>query len=82
MPDTNTNTAAGTLKNYVERIERLEDEKKNVMDDIKDVYGEAANDGYDKKALKLVIKNRKADKAARESLEAIVETYEAALTGV
>jgi len=76
---TATGTSAQILKGYIDRIENLEEDKAQVSEDIKDVYNEAAGEGFDKKALRIVIKNRKIDKATRESLEAVVETYEAAI---
>ena len=71
--------AADQLKSFVERIERLEEEKKTIADDIKDVYAEAKGTGYDTKILKQVIKIRKQDKSEREEQEAILELYLAAL---
>ncbi len=63
------------IKSYVERIERLEQEKKEVQQDIKDIYAEAKSQGYNKKALKQVIKLRKMDSALREELSFEVEKY-------
>ncbi len=63
------------LKSIVERIERLEEEKKAISDDIKDVYTEAAGSGFDKKALRAVVRLRKLDKAERDEQEALMETY-------
>lgn len=68
-----------SLKSYVERIERLNDERKATSDDIKDVYMEAASHGFDKKALRRVIRVRGQDKQKREEEEAIFETYAAEL---
>ncbi|MBL8575030.1 MAG: DUF2312 domain-containing protein [Hyphomicrobiaceae bacterium] len=65
----------GQIKAFVERIERLEGEKKTIADDIKDVYGEAKANGYDVKVLRKVISLRKQDKAKREEMEAILELY-------
>jgi uncharacterized protein (UPF0335 family) len=59
----------------VERIERLEEEKKALADDIKDVYGEAKANGFDVKALRTVIRLRKQDVEERKEQEAILETY-------
>ena len=70
---------ATQLKSIVERIERLEEEKKTIADDIKDVYGEAKSTGFDAKILKKVIAIRKQDKDERMEQEAILETYLAAL---
>lgn len=67
------------LKAFVERIERLEEDKKAVATDIKDVYGEAKVNGFDVKALRHIIALRKLDVNERQEHEAIVETYLAAL---
>lgn len=68
-----------SLKSYVERIERLTEERKSYSDDIRDVYKEAASHGFDKKALRRVIRVRGQDKQKREEEEAIFETYAAEL---
>jgi uncharacterized protein (UPF0335 family) len=67
------------LKAFVERIERLEEEKKTIADDIKDVYAEAKANGFDIKALRAVIRLRKQDTDERKEQEAILETYLLAL---
>lgn len=69
------------LKAYIERIENLNEDKKVVTDDIKSVYDEAANDGFDKKILRTVIKLRAQDPEKREYEESLVETYMNALNG-
>lgn len=69
------------LKSIVERIERLEEEKKAISDDIKDVYAEAAGSGFDKKALRAVIRIRKLDKAERDEQDALQTMYLNALGG-
>lgn len=71
--------AKDQLKAVVERIERLEEEKKAIADDIRDVYAEAKGNGYDTKALRTVIRLRKQDKAERQEQEALLETYMHAL---
>ena len=71
--------ARDQLRSFIERIERLEEEKKTIADDIKDVYGEAKATGFDSKILKKVIAIRKQDKDERMEQEAIMETYLAAL---
>lgn len=63
------------LREYIERIERLEEEKKDVQRDIKEVYAEAKANGYDKKALKAVIKLRKMDEATRQNYENTLDSY-------
>lgn len=74
-------TAVGhnQIKSIVERIERLEEERKAIGDDIKDIYAEAKGNGYDVKALRTIIRMRKQDAAARTEQEAILETYMHAL---
>lgn len=71
--------AADQLKSFVERIERLEDEKQTIADDIKDVYAEAKGNGFDVKILRQVIRIRKQSKAEREEMEAILDLYLQAL---
>jgi uncharacterized protein (UPF0335 family) len=71
--------AAAQLKSIVERIERLEEEKKAIADDIKDVYGEAKGNGYDTKVLRTVIRLRKQDATEREEQDAILDLYKTAL---
>lgn len=73
------NVAAEQLRLFIERIERLEEEKKGMSDDIRDVYTEAKSQGYDSKAMKAVIKLRAMEKHAREEAEHLLETYKAAL---
>ena len=63
------------LKAFVERIERLEEEKKALADNIRDVYGEAKATGFDVKVLRTVIRLRKQDVDERKEQEAILETY-------
>jgi uncharacterized protein (UPF0335 family) len=71
--------AKDQLKAIVERIERLEEEKKVIADDIKEVYGEAKGNGYDVKALRTIIRMRKQDANTRAEQETIFETYLSAL---
>jgi uncharacterized protein (UPF0335 family) len=77
--DADTRFAKEQLKAIVERIEHLEEEKKAIADDIKDVYAEAKGNGYDTKALRKIISLRKQDKDERAEQEAILETYMHAL---
>lgn len=67
------------LRSFVERIERLEEEKKTIADDIKDVYAEAKGTGFDTKALKRIIALRKKDEQERMEEEAVLDTYMIAL---
>ena len=67
------------LRAFVERIERLEEEKKTIGDDIRDVYAEAKANGFDVKALRSIVKLRKEDVDERKEHEAILATYMLAL---
>jgi uncharacterized protein (UPF0335 family) len=71
--------AKDQLKAFVERVERLEEEKKGIAEDIRDVFAEAKTNGYDVKALRAVLKLRKQDINERREAEAILETYMHAL---
>lgn len=77
--ESKTSFAKGQLKSLVERIERLEDEKKALTDDIKEVYGEAKGHGFDTKILRKVVSLRKRDRQEREEEEAMLELYLSAL---
>ncbi|NJL07618.1 MAG: DUF2312 domain-containing protein [Methylacidiphilales bacterium] len=79
IADDATNFAKDQLKAIVERIERLEEEKKAIADDIKDVFAEAKANGFDVKALRTILKLRKQDRDERQEQEAIVELYMTAL---
>ena len=67
--------AKDQLKSFVERVERLEEEKKAIADDIRDIYAEAKGNGFDAKALRTVVRMRKQDINERKEQEAILETY-------
>ena len=71
--------AAGQLKSFVERIERLEEEKKGIADDIRDVFAEAKGQGFDTKIMRQVIRLRKKDVAERQEEEALLDLYMHAL---
>jgi len=71
--------ANAQLRAVVERIERLEEEKKTIADDIRDVYAEAKGNGFDVKALRAIIRMRKQDANERAEQESILETYMVAL---
>ncbi len=71
--------AAAELKQFVERIERLEEEKKALSDDIKEVFAELKGRGFDVKAVRQILRIRKADHSERMELEAILELYMSAL---
>ncbi|MCC7346154.1 MAG: DUF2312 domain-containing protein [Variibacter sp.] len=74
-----TRFAKDHLKAFVERVERLEEEKKTIADDIRDVYAEAKANGFDVKALRAVVRLRKQEPDERREQEAILDTYLAAL---
>ncbi len=74
-----TSFAKSQLRALVERIERLEEEKKALADDIREVYGEAKANGFDTKALRAVVRMRGQEPAERQEFEAIVELYRNAL---
>jgi len=73
--------ANARLKSYVDRIERLREERKGLLDDERDIFVEVKSAGYDGKALRRVLQRRAADPAALADLDAMVEVYEAALEG-
>ena len=74
-----TRFAKDQLKAIVERIERLEEEKKTISDDIRDIYSEAKGNGFDVKALRTIVRMRKQDADERAEQEAVLEVYLAAL---
>lgn len=67
------------LRSIIDRVERLEEEKASIASDIRDVYAEAKSNGYDVKALRIIIRMRKQDTDERAELETILETYMHAL---
>lgn len=71
--------AAAELRQFVERVERLEAEKRDIADGIGEVYAEAKGRGYDVKALRHIVKLRRLDRDALAEFEAVVDTYRAAL---
>lgn len=71
--------AADQLRAFVERIERLEEEKQAIADDIKDVYSEAKGTGFDVKVLRHIIRLRKQDAGERQEQEALLDLYMHAL---
>ena len=75
VTETSQTVAAGQLRAFIERIERLEEEKKTIADDIKEVYAEAKANGYDTKTLRQVVRIRKQDTAERQEAEAILDLY-------
>ena len=79
VSETSQTVAAGQLRAFIERIERLEEEKKTISEDIKEVYAEAKGTGYDTKAVRVNIRLRKKDPTERQEEEAILDLYKAAL---
>jgi uncharacterized protein (UPF0335 family) len=71
--------AADELRLLIERIERLEEEKKGIADDVRDVYAEAKARGYDTKTMRAIVRLRKMEAHSRQEAEALLETYKAAL---
>ena len=74
-----TRLAKDQLRSIIERVERLEEEKKTISQDISDVYAEAKGNGYDVKALRTIVRMRKQDANERQEQETILETYMHAL---
>jgi len=73
------NVAADQLRLFIERIERLEEEKKGMADDIRDVYAEAKSSGYDTKTMRKVVALRRLESHVRQEADALLDTYRAAL---
>jgi uncharacterized protein (UPF0335 family) len=73
------NVAADQLRLFIERIERLEEEKKGIADDVKDVYAEAKANGYDTKTMRAIVRLRRMESHARQEADALLETYRNAL---
>ena len=71
--------AGDHLKSFIERIERLEEEKKALADDIRDVYSEAKANGFEVKNMRQIVKIRKMDKDELDEQEALLDTYLLAL---
>lgn len=79
ITETSQTVAAGQLRAFIERVERLEEEKKTIADDIKEVFAEMKGTGFDTKAVRKIIRLRKQDQAERQEEEAILDLYMAAL---
>ena len=71
--------AAGQLRTFIECVERLEEEKKTIGDDIKEVYAEMKATGFDTKAVRAIVRLRRMDEAERQEAEAILDLYKMAL---
>lgn len=74
-----SDTGADQLRLLIERVERLNEEKKGIADDIRDVYSEAKAMGYDPKIMREIVKLRAMEPHDRQEMQAILETYMAAL---
>lgn len=85
MPDTNAHadvlnaTAQEQIRSIIERAERLEQEKAEIGEQLKEVFAEAKGNGFDVKALRQVIRLRKMDRTKRQELEAILDLYLSAI---
>jgi len=75
-------TAQTRLKTIIERVERLEEEKAGIANDIKEVFAEAKGEGFDVKILRKVVRIRKQDKAKRQEEEALLDLYLSAIGGL
>lgn len=73
------NSSDDRLRLLIERVERLEDDKKGIQDDIRDVYAEAKATGYDPKIMRIIVRYRKMKPDDRREMEAILDTYKNAL---
>jgi uncharacterized protein (UPF0335 family) len=74
--------AQGRLKSFIERIERLEEDKAAIMADLKELFSEAKGEGFDTKIMRKVVRLRKQDAARRQEEEAILDLYIAAIGGL
>ena len=86
MADGSANIAPGAstvagerLRSFIERVERLEEEKQTIMGDMKEVFAEAKGEGYDVKTMRKVLRLRKLDRAKRQEEEALLDLYLSAL---
>lgn len=81
MATGNGGIAGDILRSFIERIERLEEEKKGIADDIRDVYAEAKSSGFDPKIMRQVVRLRKLDRHEREEQESLLDVYLHAIEG-
>ncbi|HRJ60036.1 MAG TPA: DUF2312 domain-containing protein [Azospirillaceae bacterium] len=79
MTDDVGGIAADRLRSFIERVERLEEEKKGIQDDIKDIFAEAKGTGFDVKIIRQIIRLRKKAKEERQEEEELLELYKSAL---
>ena len=73
------NVAADQLRLFIERIERLEEEKKAMADDVRDVYSEAKANGYDTKTMRAIVRLRRMETHTRQEMDALLDAYRTAL---
>ena len=78
--DVNSNSGRDALHSFIERIERLQEDKKNVTEDIRDVFTEAKGSGFDVQVLRVVLRRRAMDKDKRDELDSLVDLYEGVLS--
>lgn len=71
--------AGDQLRSYIERVERLEEERATIAADVKEVYAEAKSSGFDTKIMKQIVRLRKQDKAERDEMQSLIELYKSAL---
>ncbi|MFN3806753.1 DUF2312 domain-containing protein [Asticcacaulis sp.] len=81
-PDVITAAAQGRLKSFIERIERLEEQKAAVTGDLKDVYAEAKGEGFDTKVMKRVVSLRRKDKMKVQEEDTLLDLYLSAIGGL
>ena len=74
-----TTIAADRLRSFIERIERLEEEKAAILNDVKEIYAEAKGEGYDVKIMRQIVRIRKMDRSDRQEQEALLDLYLSAL---
>jgi uncharacterized protein (UPF0335 family) len=79
ITETSQTVAAGQLRAFIERVERLEEEKSQLQEDIKEIFAEMKGTGFDIKAVRTIIRLRKKDQAERQEEEAVLDLYKAAL---
>ncbi|MFV9875276.1 MAG: DUF2312 domain-containing protein [Rickettsiales endosymbiont of Dermacentor nuttalli] len=79
MGDNVQSISSSHLKQIIEKIERIEEDKSNIMEDIRNIYAEAKASGFDSKIIRQIIKLRKMAKADREEQEELLELYKSAI---
>lgn len=81
-PDALTKAAQNRLKGFIERVERLEEDKQAILNDMKEVFAEAKGEGFDVKIMRKIVRLRKQDKVKRQEEEALVDLYLSAIGGL